>query len=197
MSAVSVKRDQHRCIVVVGSSGAGKTTLVNGLRNQKFLDRFTIPKRYVTRPPRAGDDLIENQYVSQEEFDQLVQVGKIWPYWQRELDHGRIEQYGFVNTSDSKIHIYSANNAFLRDNNKSLDEVLSDAIVFVIESSEHQRGQRLSERSPDMKESERIHRLSDSGLDVREGNIIIDTTELTPTEGQEYFQQLIETILDE
>lgn len=170
--------------------------MVNGLRSEELSDFLHIPKRYITRPQREGDDLVENGHVTWEEFNSMVASGKLWPYWQRELDQGRIEQYGFETTSSDKLRIYSANNAFLRDVNESLKTVLNESCVVVVESDESKRAERLADRSPDMKDSERSHRLSDSGTDIRLDNIIIDTTSLSPEQGQAALRKVVLQILD-
>lgn len=44
-------------VVIVGSSGTGKTTLVNGLRTLAYSQNLAIPRRYITRPRREGTTL--------------------------------------------------------------------------------------------------------------------------------------------
>ena len=74
-------------IVVVGSSGSGKTTLVNGLRTPEYADKLVIPHRYITRPARLGDDLVENSHLDQDNFQARVNEGKINPHWKRFFEH--------------------------------------------------------------------------------------------------------------
>ena len=114
-------------IIIVGSSGSGKTTLVNGLRTKKYADKVVVPRRYITRPQRQGDDLIENIHITKEEFEQKLKAGEIDPAWTRELENGRLEQYGFVpiEPGDNRLRIYSGNNAFLRDINSSVQKILN------------------------------------------------------------------------
>ncbi|MEK7620962.1 MAG: hypothetical protein AAB395_01255 [Patescibacteria group bacterium] len=183
-------------IIIVGSSGSGKTTLVNGLRTKKYADKVVVPRRYITRPQRQGDDLIENIHITKEEFEQKLKAGEIDPAWTRELENGRLEQYGFVpiEPGDNRLRIYSGNNAFLRDINSSVQKILNNAQVVVCMAQPEKRTSRLGDRSPDMSESERSVRLSDSGADALEfDNIeIIETTNLSPADGQKALQDLMQ-----
>lgn len=183
-------------IIIVGSSGSGKTTLVNGLRTKKYADKVVVPRRYITRPQRQGDDLTENIHITKEKFEQKLKAGEIDPVWTRELENSRLEQYGFVpvELGDNRLRIYSGNNAFLRDVNPGVARVLESSQVVVCMAQPEKRTSRLSDRSPDMSESERSVRLSDSGADALEfDNIeIIETTNLTPEQGQEVLRKLIE-----
>ncbi len=183
-------------IIVVGSSGSGKTTLVNGLRVSEYADKVVVPRRYITRPERQGDDLVENIHVTKEVFEQKLKAGEIDPAWTRELENGRLEQYGFVpvEPSDNRLRIYSGNNAFLRDINPSVAKILDSAKVVVCMAQPEKRTSRLGDRSPDMSESERAVRLGDSGADTLEfGDVdIIETTNLSPDQGQEALRKLIQ-----
>src|ERR1700722_3442378 len=108
---------RYESLVVVGSSGTGKTTAVNGLRIPQYADRLVIPHRYITRPQRAGDDLTENSHLSHRAFELNARAGIFSPHWQRILEDERVERYGFdtVAPKDTRLKVYSANNAFLRD----------------------------------------------------------------------------------
>ena len=187
-----------KSIVVVGSSGTGKTTLVNGLRAPEYAETLTIPHRYITRPYRQGDDLVENSHLSPDDFDQGVRSGAIWPYWNRALDSGRVERYGFQAAADGKLRVYSANNAFLRDTNESVLSVLQDCVVVVAMARPDARTSRLGDRSPDMSAAERAVRLADSGVDILATTVqleIIDTTGMSPEQGQQAMQNVVQTVL--
>lgn len=191
---------RYESLVVVGSSGAGKTTLVNGLRIAEFNDDVVIPKRFITRPPRQGDDLNENEHVSKSDFASAVRGGAISPYWQRPLDNGRVEQYGFasVDSEDSRLRVYSANNAFLRDTNPSVEAVLKSSLVIVALTSSGIRDRRLGSRSPDMGQGERDVRLSDHGSDLLDLDLpvqVIDTTQLSPDAGQRLMQSIVREVI--
>lgn len=120
---------KYDSLIIVGSSGSGKTTLVNGLRTSKFASKIVIPARYITRPARQGDDTVENRHVSREAFTAGVHDGVISPHWSRTLDGSRVEQYGFDKVDDNRLRVYSANNAFLRDRNLSVEAVLRSGLV--------------------------------------------------------------------
>jgi GTPase SAR1 family protein len=187
-------------LVVVGSSGSGKTTLVNGIRSSKFEESVVIPRRYITRPARQGDDHTENLHVDHGTFANLVHAGRINPAWARELDRGRIEQYGFeaLGDGEGRLPIYSANNAFLRDRNPSVEGVLVRGFVVVVTASQLTRDSRLAERSPDLSSEERSVRLGDGGegLPLSElPHAVIDTSMRPPEEGQARFQELIGKVL--
>ncbi|MET1033594.1 MAG: hypothetical protein ABWX94_03775 [Candidatus Saccharimonadales bacterium] len=189
----------NKSVVIVGSSGAGKTTLVNGLRTPEYTDRLIVPHRYITRPYRLGDDLIENSHLGPEVFRERVEEGAIWPFWNRTLDGGRVEQYGFeAHEDDTKLRVYSANNAFLRDQNKSVLSVLQNGLVVVAMAAQDARDSRLDERSPDMSAAERAVRLGDSGVDILDSTVqieIIDTTNLSPEQGQRALQDVVNAVL--
>ncbi len=187
-------------LVIVGSSGAGKTTLVNGLRTPEFADTVVIPRRYITRPERNGDDLGENSHVDKEWFEKCVLARLIKPYWERDLENGRKESYGFdvVDDEDPRLRVYSANNAFLRNPNPSAEKVLENGLVVVAMSGSASRSDRLSARSPDMGAEERAVRLEDEGTDMLSTGLTtetIDTSGLTPEEGQAAFRAIVDTAL--
>ena len=187
---------QIHSIIIVGSSGSGKTTLVNGLRTDAYADKVVVPRRYITRSERQGDDLVENIHITKGEFETKLKAGEIDPAWTRELDNGRLEQYGFVpvENGDSRLRIYSGNNAFLRDINPSVKNILDNAKVVVCMAQPEKRTSRLGDRSPDMSESERAVRLGDSGADTLQFDDveIIETTNITTEQGQKALRKLIE-----
>ena len=71
---------------------------------------------------------------------------------------------------------------------------MNNAQVVVCMAQPEKRTSRLGDRSPDMSESERSVRLSDSGADALEfDNIeIIETTNLSPADGQKALQDLMQ-----
>jgi len=189
-----------RSIVVVGSSGAGKTTLVNSVRGPEYSDGLVVPRRFITRPPREGDDRSENSYLPHDIFDEGVNAGTIWPHWERWFEGGRREQYGFQDypSLDFRRRVYSANNAFMRRPSESVFSVLQTSVVIAVVADEDVRAARLRERSPDMSDDERAVRLSDNGLDILQNVArleVIDTTDASPEQGQRAFQNILQTVL--
>lgn len=112
------------------------------------------------------------------------------------MDAGRQEQYGFdvVESGDKRLRVYSANNAFLRDINPSVVEVLDSGLVIVAMATAESRDIRLDERSPNMSDAERVVRLSDAGADILMSGVeieIVETTNLSAVEGQLVLQSII------
>ena len=48
------KKTEHKPLVIVGPSGAGKGTLIDFMK-EKFPDKFGFSVSYTTRPPRDGE----------------------------------------------------------------------------------------------------------------------------------------------
>jgi ribose 1,5-bisphosphokinase PhnN len=193
-----VKR--YESLVVVGSSGTGKTTVVNGLRIPQYADQVVIPHRYITRPPRIDDDLTENSHLSHAAFDLNARAGIFSPHWQRILEDERVEKYGFdtVAPKNTRLRVYSANNAFLRDLNETVQSVLAKGLVVMLQAETDFREQRLGLRSPDMGETERAVRLQDNGQDISELDVDlrrIDTSGLSPEEGQLALRGIVDRLI--
>lgn len=187
-------------ITVVGPSFVGKTTLVNGLRGEEYADRLVIPKRFISRPPRKNDSLIENIHVSPEDFRLGALQGKIRPYWMRYLEDNRRVDYGFepVDEDDDRLPIFSANNAFLRDVNESVRPIIASGLVVVVKAEHERRTSRMQKRSPDMEASEAAIRLADIGGDFAIGDFeqrIIDTTDKSDAEGQLALREIVDDVL--
>ncbi len=162
-------------VVFVGSSLAGKTTLVDALRNAiKSEDAlntvFQIPKRVITRPQRANDDLVENQFVSTDEFNALVQRGEIGMHWVRKMEEGREEQYGFLDVDRNKIPVFSGNNAIINNRESVVpQDLLEKSLVIAVYSPDSLREERMRQRSPDLvreKPQEASHRLADRAINM-------------------------------
>lgn len=197
---MQTRAPEIRSIVVVGSSGAGKTTLVNSVRGPEYSDRLIVPRRFITRPPREGDDRSENSYLPHDIFDESVNTGTIWPHWERWFEGGRKEQYGFQEypSLDFRRRMYSANNAFLRRPSESAFSVLQTSVVVAVVADEDVRAKRLTVRSPDMSDEERAIRLRDDGLDILQNVArleVIDTTNASPDQGQRAFQAIVQKVL--
>lgn len=188
---------KHKSIVVVGTSGSGKTTTVNGLRSANLID-VVIPKRFITRPKRHNDDLAENTHIDIDEFHSGRKSGAVWPSWSRDLGGEKEEWYGFEPISQgTKLTVFSANNAFIRSSDEIVKDVLATAQIVVVHAPLETRYERLALRSPDMLEHERQKRLSDDSSDIleREDVIIIDTSVHSEVEAQALLIKIAQDIL--
>lgn len=189
-----MKSPEH--LIVVGPSAAGKTTLVDGLRVPSVENRVVIPKRYITRDERVGDNRVENQHVTEEEFEEKVANGQIFPYWERVLGIGKIAKYGFKKLdSDDKLKVYSGNNALLRDVHPQLNDFLRSGFVVFVTASYETRRERIRERSPDLMFDEVNVRLADDGADVaHRAHAIIDTTDVPASRGQAALMAIVNSL---
>lgn len=155
-------RDLSRisAVVVIGSSGAGKTTLVNHVK--RSYEWIESPLRYITRPIRKNDDTSENAHLPLTEFLEKTENGEISLHWVRQMV-GKVEQYGFAKADPAKFTMYSGNNAIVdRITELGLDTIL----IIGIYAPDDQRRSRLQARSPDFSEAELSHRLGDSADNV-------------------------------
>ena len=83
-----VKNFQGTLILVVGNSGSGKDSIINGAVEKYPLDlkRVYIVKRYITRPPSETED---NYFISSKEFNAMSKQGKFALQWHiYGLDYG-------------------------------------------------------------------------------------------------------------
>jgi len=162
-------------IIFVGSSLVGKSTLVDAIRSAMKTDEklgsvFQIPKRVITRPQRANDNLTENQFATLDEFKEMVQCGDIGLHWVRKMEGDREEKYGFLSTEKNKIPIFSANNAII-NNKKSVmpPDLLEHSLVIAVYSPDDLREERMQHRSPDLikdKPKEVKYRLGDRAINM-------------------------------
>jgi ribose 1,5-bisphosphokinase len=85
-----------RIILVVGPSGVGKDTLIDGARAACQNDqRIVFPRRVVTRPPSQSE---QNDPMSESEFRQAVSNGAFALWWEA---HGN--QYGIPSSIDDHV----------------------------------------------------------------------------------------------
>ena len=75
-----VKNFLGTLILVVGNSGSGKDSIINGASEEYPLDlkKVYIVKRYITRPPSENED---NYFISTEEFNEMSKLGKFALQW--------------------------------------------------------------------------------------------------------------------
>ena len=169
------KLKQISDVIFVGSSLVGKTTLIDAVRqairtDQSLARRFQIPKRVITRPQRANDNLVENQFVTADEFENMVRRGDIGLHWVRKMEGSRVERYGFLDVDKNKIPILSGNNAMISDNKDVLPPgLLEHALIIAVYSPDDVRAERMQQRSPDLiqdKPEEALYRLSDKAINM-------------------------------
>jgi ribose 1,5-bisphosphokinase PhnN len=147
-------------LVVVGPSGAGKTTLVDAVRDAN-LPGIDVPLRYVTRPPRTSDSPRETIHRSPEQFEQQVRDGSIVLHWTRHLEAERTIRYGFAAVRPGTLAVLSANSAILsRDADLQPAAALAHALVLGVVAPRSVREARLVRRSTDVGPAELAYRLA-------------------------------------
>lgn len=116
------------------------------------------------------------------------------------MDNRRIEHYGFVAVSgeESRLTVYSANNAFLTSQIGNSHITAENGLVVIVKADREVREARLLERSPDLSEAERAVRLGDEGFTARDftNSFVIDTTHLNAEAGQHIFSDLVRELVD-
>lgn len=183
-------------LIVVGSTCCGKTSIVRGLR-EFYGKKIIIPLRYITRPQRANDDLVENQPVPMKKFQELLRNYEIDVWWKRPMEGDRVELYGFetVKNPENKFRVYSANNAILRDKEAHLKNI-GTYKVLAIKADHNVRVARLHKRSPDLSQKEVEYRLSDNGIDVIEkADFVIDNSYAPIQEVHKEIQTIINNLI--
>ena len=154
------------CVVVVGASGTGKSTLVRAVKDSPLAapqGPVELVPRFVTRPAREGDAEGENVFLSADAFDALISTDAMAVHWARELAPGRCERYGFARAAEGKLPLYSANNAWPRG-------ALPNALLVGVYAPEALRRQRLERRSAQQwrrAPEELAHRMADPAADVQ------------------------------
>jgi len=162
-------------VIFVGSSLVGKSTLVDAIRgamekDEKLSSVFQIPKRVITRPQRANDNLVENKFATVDEFEDMIQRGEVGLHWVRKMEGDREEKYGFLSTDKNKIPIFSGNNAIINNKESVMPpDLLKHSLIIAVYSPDDLRGERMQQRSPDLvkdKPEEVNYRLSDRAINM-------------------------------
>lgn len=165
-------------VVIVGPTCVGKTTLVAVIRDSELCGSgaVDVPTRFITRPPRGGDDLVENVHVTEEELTARIATGEIGLRWIRRMEGRRTIRYGFARPRAGALPVYSANNAILTANAELTPATsLDHALRISVHAPSELRAHRLRTRSPDLwvHPEEVAHRLAETGTDA-EVHVIID-----------------------
>lgn len=134
-----------RRVFIVGASASGKSTLwrtLYSLTNAKVAFRI----RFTSRLFRSDDDMIENQHLDEEKFDEHFKNGLLEFYWPKFLPTGN-EYYGF-GVCNAPIAIYGCNNEFILNAKhlKTQNDLLSNSIIVFVKCSPEERAQRLKAR---------------------------------------------------
>jgi ribose 1,5-bisphosphokinase PhnN len=129
-------------IVLIGSTCAGKTTLANAIR-AAAIPGIDVPRRFVTRAPRAGDTADEATHLSSAELDEAIANGTVGLHWSRTFESGHVERYGFAPPRPGTVPFYSANNAIC-------ELALPNALIIGVYAPDAIREQRLLARSPEL-----------------------------------------------
>lgn len=172
-------------VVIVGPTCVGKTTLVAAVRDSELCatGAVDVPTRFITRPPRAGDDLVENVHVTDDELAARIAAGEVELRWIRRMDGGRTIRYGFARPRAGALPVFSANNAILAADAELLPAAsLDHALRIAVHAPSELRAQRLRTRSPDLwaHPDEVAHRLAEPTLDAGVHVVIDNHGELEP-----------------
>lgn len=188
-------------ITVVGGSGTGKTTLIDGLRIPQYDDLVVIPRRYSTRPSRSDDLPHSTLSISREEFDERMTNGLLNPHYTKLFEEGREENYGFetVDPIDARLRIFSASNPFT---SPTFRKVLETSLVVSLNAFPTTRLDRILQREVDPTKlhlGELSARLLDLAIPKDISNVVtsLNTSELSPEQGQEAFRTIIDEVLSE
>jgi ribose 1,5-bisphosphokinase PhnN len=169
-------------IVVVGASGAGKSSLLALLRNTlSGFSEIEFPVRLTTRAPRRDDSPLENCSVDPLYLDALVESDELLLRWEKRItpDHG--EFYAFKRTA-SPLVVMGGNDELItnRASIRPDKDILNMLVKIAVICDPNVRATRLLRRSPELRQArdELQTRLSSTPTDVLEMcEVIIDNTE--------------------
>lgn len=142
--------EQARMIILSGPSGAGKTTLANGLIETHPEIEFAVS--HTTRAMRPGEtDNVEYHFVTDAEFDALVERGEM-------LEHANVYGYHYGTSREAVSHALDAGHRVLLDvdwqGSKNLIELFPDAVsIFIQPPGGQDAARRLHGRHQDSTET--------------------------------------------
>lgn len=137
--------NEKRRIFIIGASGSGKSTIWHEIYSLK-LKNTSLPVRYISRPLRLDDDIIENKNIELDNFEYLFRAKVLEFYWAKYLPE-KTELYGFPYCPDDVV-IYGCNNEFIF-NSASLilqSDIFINSVKVLVTCSEDERLRRLLNR---------------------------------------------------
>lgn len=185
---------KKRFIVLVGTSGSGKTTIINLLKERH--PEFFFPSAFTTRQPRPGEvPGTTYDFISRDAFEQHIEDGTLLEW---AINHSK-EYYGMLRSpveealAKGQIIIREMSIAGLEDTLKTDlgDQVYS---IFLTPPSLELMKQRIMKRSH--LEEEEIERRMDSSKKEIEASHICDITVLAEeNEVEKIYAQVEDAIL--
>ena len=154
-----------RIFAIVGPSGVGKDTLIEGVR--KARPDLVVLRRVITRPSQAGGEAFEG--VSEAEFDRRLAAGEFVLHWQA---HGL--RYG-IPRNEIAVRIVGRDVLF-NGSRAALGAAVTrfpDLVVLRVTAPEDLLRQRLLERGRE-EEGDIAARLRRASRDIPPGVAVID-----------------------
>ena len=184
---------QKRFIVIVGTSGSGKTTIINLLKERH--PEFYFPSAFTTRKPRPGEIPGTNyDFISRDEFEQHINDHTLLEW---AVNHSK-EYYGMLRHSveealdEGTVVIREMSIAGLRETLKTdlAEQVYS---IFLTPPSLEQMKARILKRSH-MDEEEIERRMNSSKKEIEDSHICDITILAEENEVEKIYQQVDEAI---
>lgn len=138
-------------IVIAGASGAGKTTLANGLRECCLArtNDLVVARRLVTRPARLGETDAESEFIDAATLRWRLGEGIARFTWRRDMGR-RAEWYAFETPDEAPVTAFPANDAILGNLDEFQARFRGLTAVVIITCPQNERERRLQDRSPDL-----------------------------------------------
>ena len=175
-----------RLLLIVGPSGAGKDTLIDGLRSAvRKDDRFVFPVRLITRPADAGGEA--HQAITTKQFERMQAAGRFAFHW-----HAHGLSYAIPSTIDEDLNhgrvvVINVSRAIIEDTRRRYPQTRIINVTIKPEILEQRLRDRGRESEAEIQE--RIQRSQMFDLDGE--NITEFANNLSIEEGREEFVSLV------